>query len=217
MTLVALGRLEVDDALLGTDPAPLDPLLLALARREEDGEGERLAPTGPWRLLRQDGDRADVGAPSEVWGGWVLLHLARTASGWTVEGSSYGVVPGPTSAERSAGLRLVWPADPVQVLAGERWQLPVHLVNDRPERWTRTISPWAPGEVSSGGAPLPSVSSFFLTDVGLEADLAPGEHAVLTVVLLTADPELLPAGDYLLTAQARDLDVVAEPVRLEVR
>jgi hypothetical protein len=218
MALVQLGRLLVDESRLELEQAGTgDAALLAAVRQcEQDGGfGERFNASG-WRVLAAEDDEAAVGAWSDSWSGWVLLDLRLEKGTWEVHGSSYGVLPRPTPAERGAGLRLCWPQEPIHVRRGHDWRVEVELVNDRDEPVELDGDNMAFGHLTQTGKELPTEPLFF-AGVGLEVRLKPGRSITLPVALFTARLNKLPAGDYELHAHYDDLGLVAPVAVLIVR
>lgn len=210
MALVQLGRLLVDDSRLALDQAGTgDATLLAAVRQCEQhgGFGEPFSASG-WRVLAVDDDEAAVGAWSDSWSGWVVLDLRREEGGWEVHGSSYGVLPGPTPAERGTGLRLRWPQDPIHVRRGHDWRVQVELVNDLDEPVDLDCDNMAFGHLTKAGKELPT-EPLFIAGTGLQARLKPGRSITLPVALFTARLNKLPAGEYELHARYDDLGLVA--------
>lgn len=127
MARVQLARQIIDSSRLDPEQAGTgdSELLAAVDQCErEGGFGEPFDAAG-WRVLKVDGDQAWVGAWSDPWSGWVVLRLRRERGAWSVQNSSYGLLPEPTPAEQGRGLRLRWPHDPIDVRRRDEWELQV--------------------------------------------------------------------------------------------
>jgi hypothetical protein len=222
---VSLGGWEFAATRLRDEPeveADRDDAARGLRELIENPGGIEPLPREGWIRLVDSDSLVVFGCRSDEWGegSWVTVALKRhTSSGWQFHGSAYGVWPEPTRAALGAGLRLAWPTDEFEVQAGQRPELSVLLINDRPIRWSGgegrdLVAVASLRDLSTGERFRPS--SVGVTGGQPDGELDPGQSMELHAVLAVEKPSRLPPTTYGVEVTVWTLDLSLSGGRLRV-